>query len=74
MLALWGSFLLLGKVGNGISGQESVAERNQWDPGTGGPQGGWEGLRESGSVVFSCDGEVSERQQHKACEGWGNSR
>lgn len=34
MLALWGSFLLLGKVGKGIS-EESVAERNQWDPGTG---------------------------------------
>lgn len=38
MLALWGSFLLLGKVGKGISGEESVAEMNQWDPRTGGPQ------------------------------------
>lgn len=72
MLPLWRNFLLLGKVGKGISGEESVAERDQWDPGTGGPQWGWESLRESGSVMFSCDGEVGERQQHKACEGWGN--
>lgn len=59
----------MGKVGKRISGEESVAERNQWDPGT-----GWESLRESGSVMFSCEGEVGERQRHKAWQGWGNSQ
>lgn len=61
MLAVLGSFLPLGKVGKGISGEERVAERNQWDPGTGGPQRGWEIWKESGSVMFSYDGEVGKR-------------
>lgn len=71
MQGLWGSVLLLGKVGKGTSGEGSVAERDQWEPGTGQPRWGRGRWRGRGSVIFSFDGGVGKRQWRKACERWG---
>ena len=56
MLGLWGSHLLLEKVGKGTSGEGSVAERDQWDLGQDGHGKDGKVWCRRGSVMFSFDG------------------